>query len=293
MKQYNSSLKEWWNFCQTKRYTVFEASANNVLEFLTDKFEAGASYGSLNTARAAISVILTRAVTNNDIISRFFRGLFRLRPTKPRYAITWDVDIVLDVLEKIPLENLNLQDLSERTVTILALATAHRLQTLALININNITRRNTRIEIKIPDLIKTSKPGTLQPLLVLPFFNERPNLCAARTLLKYIEVTKTLRGDKEKLFIGIKKPHQEISSQTIARWIKGTLKKCGINTDQFTAYSTRHASTSAAFQRGVDINTIRKTAGWSEQSNVFANFYNRPITSNQEVFNRAILNKRK
>lgn len=55
----------------------------------------------------------------------------------------------------------------------MALSIAHRLQTLALINIDNISKSSSGIMIKIPDLIKTSRPRPFQLDLYLPFFEKR------------------------------------------------------------------------------------------------------------------------
>lgn len=86
-----------------------------------------------------------------------------------------------------------------------------------------------------------------------------------------------------------KKPFGSVSAQTLSRWIKFVLGKSGLDTSIFTAHSTRHASTSAASRKGINVDLIRKTAGWSEASNVFASFYNRPLMSYQS-FAEAILN---
>jgi hypothetical protein len=59
--------------------------------------------------------------------------------------------------------------------------------------------------------------------------------------------------------------------------LKKVLKESGIDTNQFKGHSTRHASTSAAFRAGLNIESIRNAAGWSRNSNVFAKFYNKPI----------------
>ena len=72
--------------------------------------------------------------------------------------------------------------------------------------------------------------------------------------------------------------------------MKETLKKSGIDTNVFTAHSTRHASTSAANRNGIDINTIRKTAGWTDNSLTFVKFYNLPLSSNEYDFANAIYN---
>lgn len=119
-----------------KGYDVFTSNSKEVLEFFTVSFEAGASYGTLNSARAALGLVLSKDVTSEGIISQFFKGVFRLKPLKPRYSTTWNVDIVLNYLEKqFPLELLSLKQLSEKCLMLLALSTAHRMQTFSLIKI--------------------------------------------------------------------------------------------------------------------------------------------------------------
>ncbi|KAJ8914059.1 hypothetical protein NQ315_017580 [Exocentrus adspersus] len=90
------------------------------------------------------------------IIDLFARA-FRLRPTAPKYKETQNTDTVLNYLEKLPsLETLTLKALSKKLVTLLALITAHRAQTLSLTKIENISISDADISIKVPDLIKTS-----------------------------------------------------------------------------------------------------------------------------------------
>ncbi|KYN15933.1 hypothetical protein ALC57_11826, partial [Trachymyrmex cornetzi] len=52
--------------------------------------------------------------------------------------------------------------------------------------------------------------------------------------------------------------------------------ECGVS-DTFSAHSTRHASTSLAAHKGVSVNLIKRAAGWSGESRVFADFYNKVI----------------
>lgn len=58
--------------------------------------------------------------------------------------------------------------------------------------------------------------------------------------------------------------------------------------DHYTPHSTRHAATSTALAKGVDLNIIKSTAGWSKESEVFARFYNRPIESKSSNFAAAV-----
>lgn len=110
-----------------------------------------------------------------------------LRPSKPKYDRTWDVNIAFrKIKEWFPLNELSLETLTERLVLLLALGTAHRVQTLASIKIANIKHNSEGYEIEIPDRIKTSRPGTYQPLLIVPKFTENPKLCIASTMEAYI-----------------------------------------------------------------------------------------------------------
>lgn len=136
-----------------------------------ERYKSGANYGTLNATRSAIALISSHNIHKNGLISRFLKGTFKKRPTKPRYTTTWDTAPVLTFLENLHLlKKLKLKEATEKVATLLALATAHRLQTLALISIDNISISDSEISIKIPDLIKTSKPGSFQPELILPFF---------------------------------------------------------------------------------------------------------------------------
>ena len=244
----------------------------------------------MNTYRSAVSLLSTEKIGEDLLISRFFKGISKLRTPKPKYAFTWNVSIVLNYLRSLyPLCNLNLSHLTYKTVMLIALCTAHRTQTLANIRISNIKSTNTGLEIRIPELIKTSGCNRFQPLLLLPKYSQDQRLCVASTVIHYINVTKDLRLD-DTLFIAIVKPHKAVGAQTISRWIKIILDESGIDTSIFTAHSTRHASTSCAATKGVDLNVIRSTAGWTGASEVFGRFYNRPILPQNSDFAASILN---
>lgn len=293
MKQYDSCLKKWYNFCFSKNIDIFGASINDAILFLTTLFDSGAQYGTLNSCRSALAFIMIEKVSENEAVKRFFKGVFRLRPPLPKYNTTWDTSKVLNILSSwYPNDSLGLDKLSRKLVTLLSLVTAHRMQTLAKININNIQIQADKITIKIPDIIKTSKIGTVQPNLILPFFREKPDICPVLTLLAYLDLTSSLRGNVDSLFIGVRKPHKLVSAQTLSRWVKTTLGECGIDISIFTAHSTRHAATSKAHKLGINLETVRKTAGWSGSSQVFMKFYNRnvPITEEDDLFARSILN---
>ncbi|XP_058799080.1 uncharacterized protein LOC131668714 [Phymastichus coffea] len=282
MKQYNSALEYWWKFCKESALDPFNAGDKEIVNCLTRKFNEGAAYGTLNSLRSAIALINQENNSDSPLLNRFFRGVFRTRPTAPKYCCTWDVEVVLNMLETWnPLSALSLQNLTFKLVLLLALGSAFRVQSIALIKIKNIRFLSNGVEIRISDLIKTSRPGSKDPIVFFPYFPHRETLCIARTLIFYIEKTRDLRGNTDELFISFIKPFKKVTSQTISRWIRTVMRQAGID-EFFTAHSTRHASTSRALREGLDIGTIRNAASWSENSKVFARFYNRPIVKSTD-----------
>lgn len=122
-------------------------------------------------------------------------------------------------------------------------------------------------------------PNPIQPLLILPKFAQDQKLCVVETLEEYIEVTRTLRQQNKQRLLITRKPFGPTSPETRSRWLRTTLAKCNIG-ENFSGHSTRHAATSAALKKGVDLSMIRKTACWSKNSQTFAKHYNsRPIES--------------
>lgn len=294
-KQYDVYLRRWFDFCNENSIDLYNASIPQVIYFLNYLYEEGAQYGTLNSCRSAIALLLGNNLGEDDRVKRFFKGIFRLRPPLPKYAITWDTSIVINYISKFyPNTTLDLDKITKKLVTLLALLTAHRVQTLSKINIKNIEMFPTKVNIKIPDFLKTTRKGSLQPILVLPFFEERPEICPGKTLLAYLEKSRPLRGHIDSLFISVRKPYKAVGSQTLSRWIKDTLRDSGIDVNIFSAHSTRHAATSAAHGLGVNLDQIRRTAGWSGSSDTFYRFYNRTISyvnADEDVsFARAVVN---
>lgn len=278
IKQYNITFKLWWSFCNNKGIPFYQGDVSHVISFFQELLESTTNiYGSFNSHRAALSLILPGNIGSDTHLHRFLKGIARIRPPRPKYDHIWDPQQVLSYFENIS-DQENLKFLSEKLVTLLTLATGHRLQTISLIKCSNIKISQSAVTIFIPDIIKTSGPNKKQPCLELPFFEKKPKLCVASLIIKYLEVTRSTRSSEcDWLFLTYNKPHGPASKQTLSRWVKNSLKTAGVDVSIFTAHSTRHASTSAALRKGLSVDTIRKTAGWSENSSVFAVFYNRPL----------------
>lgn len=87
-----------------------------------------------------------------------------------------------------PSTDLTVLQLSRKLIALLALSTGHRMQPFTKITIDNIQSTSTKIDIFIPDRLKTSNRSNFQPVLTLTFFSEQI-ICPAHTLQIYINKT--------------------------------------------------------------------------------------------------------
>lgn len=293
LKQYEKPLRLWWEYYSNEGLCpLTDITATRVTNFLTMPQLKELSYSSLNIYRSAISLLSLNDLGKDQGLSRFFKGLSVKKPRAAKYGHIWDPEPVIEFIGKLyPNESLSLERLTKKLITLLAISTAQRVQTLSKIFIQNIKKANSTYQIEIPDRIKTTGLNRPQPLLNIERFTEQPQSCVAKTLEAYLERTSKIRGSTKNLFITIKKPHHEAKPETLSRWICDILKESGIDVSIFKAHSTRHASTSAAARNGVNLETIRKAAVWSEKSSIFARFYNRPLMGS-ESFSSAVIKKK-
>jgi len=297
--RYQSTLAKFREFCIKRKTSPFRPDISIVLSFLTELYESGLSYSSINAAKSALSTCLGKVedtqIGEHPLVVRLMKGVAKSRPPSAKYSTTWDVDFVLERYRKWEeCESLDLYTLSIKLASMLALISGHRVQTLAAITIDNIKTENNVVKIYVSELLKTSRPGSFQPCIHIPKYHIEPKLCVASTLMHYISRTRTLRSTCKQLFLSTREPHKAVTSQTISKWLVKVLELSDIDISMYKGHSFRHASTSRAFSSGVKIQTIFDSASWSENSNVFFKYYNRPTTKcNPVTFGSSVLSYNK
>ena len=262
-------------FCSERGFDPISPSVNNVLEFLLQLYKKCLSYSSINTHRSALSCFITIDncdVGQHPVVCRFMKGIYQLRPTQSRYRYIWHVDVVLDYLRSLSdNKSLSLKMLSLKTVTLCALISSQRVQSLHDLCISNMKKFDDCVVFALGK-IKQSRPSCKSMFIELKPFPNDINICVVHALEEYLERTESIREGCDKLFLSYLKPHKEASKSTIARWIKTLLGLAGIDTTVFSAHSTRAASASAMKACGVPIGQILQTAGWSSEK-TFAKHY--------------------
>jgi hypothetical protein len=185
-------------------------------------------------------------------------------------------------------KELCLKLLTFKLVALLALVSASRAQTLAALDLDHMQVAGDTVTFQIYDLLKGSKPGRPIQEITLQKYCDR-KLCVVDTLLEYLERTKIDRRSR-KLLVSFK-TFKNVTTSSIARWLKTVLVLSGIDGSVFKAHSYRGASTSAAYYNGVSLATILKTANWASAT-TFKKFYYRQVADTSTNFANQVLGQR-
>ncbi|XP_025161668.1 uncharacterized protein LOC112590135 isoform X2 [Harpegnathos saltator] len=273
IKQYTRPLCFWWHFCRRSKIHLHSLTFSQALEFLAQEALNVSSYSSLSNMRSAISLISHNEIGNHSMVKRFCKNIAAPRS---RYDFIWDPAPVLIKLSTIySYDSPFLSVITKKLVILLA---------ISQISIDD------KLILRFSDRIKASASGRSHSFFFFSRFEDHENLCVFRLVQYYLERTRFLRpAGCDTFFISPKKPLKAVTAQTIGHWIRQSLEDCGINNNIISAHSTRHSSTSRAAQKGVFLDLIKRAAGWTGQSRVFANVYNRSIISIEDFSNAALL----
>ena len=258
------------------------------MDFLAEEYKKGLSYSALNTARSALSsfILLKHepgfAFGKHPLVIRFIKAVHNLRPPVCRYTDTWDVDIVLSYIRRMdPVRYLSLKDLTLKLVMLLGILSIARAQGLRYLSLDNMKVSNSGFTFHINDLLKHYRPGYNPKPMVFKAYPINRKLCVCTVLREYIRRTKHIRNSKY-LLISYIKPHNQVTSATISRWLRTLMARAGIDTNTFKAHSVRSAASSKAMMINVPLKTILTSAGWSSDS-TFKKYYYKTVKPQRDM----------
>lgn len=122
-------------------------------------------------------------------------------------------------------------------------------------------------------LLKHNRLGDPLDTIFLQSYNAIPKLCVVRTLKAYLVIVGPHRKQMKQLLLGIGRPFHKVNE--IQQFV-GQYRLCRRRELTCKAHSTPGASASATRSSGVNINMIRKHAGWRCEE-YFAQHYNKQI----------------
>jgi len=207
-------------------------------------------------------------VGSHPLSSRLLKGMFNTHPLAPHYSVLWDVSTVIDYLSTCQTDSLPLLALARRLVTLMALINADRCLDLAALDRDYLWGTPSGVEFTVVPLTMTRTSGPRRTVCY-PAFTGNVEVCPVSTLHAYISKTSSLvelLDHPRPLFITSRRPIRRARPGNLGHWIKDTLKQVGIDTDAFSAHSTRGSSISYAHSQRVPINEILKVANWCLRS---------------------------
>ena len=105
----------------------------------------------------------------------------------------------------------------------------------------------------------------------------------------YLQVTQAWwnKNSQKQPLLSTLAPYQEVKKSTVAGWVKAILGSAGIDTNLFTAHSTRAASTSKAKVKGLSLD-ILKRGNWSNKS-TWQKHYHKFVSNESAQFQKSIV----
>ena len=177
-----------------------------------------------------------------------------------------------------------MKQLTLKTVTLIALTSSNRAQTIHALDINHlkILGNGKGMEFLVPVLLKHSRKGNpAKKVLCVEWDAPELNVC------KYVEsyLWRTFKYRWKAVRLGKEKPTQfflshrngkPVKRASISRWIREVLSLSGIDVNTFKAGSSRSASSSAEARCGASPQQIVKHGDWSNLG-TYQRFYNREL----------------
>ena len=276
-EQYGSCWKRWINYCGREGISEYSPSLAEVMNYLASLFSEGLQYRTVNTHRSALSSTLKPIegykVGQHPIICRLMKGVFNKRPPIQTIVGTWSVDKVLRLLQSWEVnEQLDLKHLTFKTVMLIALASAKRCSSLALLSVKKgyCCLSESKAKFQPVGLEKQSREQHIAPPLELEAFEDKkcdPVACVR----EYISRTESIRAS-DQLFVSITLPHKAVSKVTIAAWLSKVIELSG---QQGSGGSVRSAASSRAITQGASLEAVLEAGDWARQA-TFKRFYYKP-----------------
>ena len=115
---------------------------------LTSMYGRSLQYTTIAAAKSVLAGVLhiprVTSISSHPLIIQLLKGIFHVRPPKPRYEFIWDPNHVLKFLTTLHPAVMPLKLLTLKTVILLTLLSGHRVSTLHQFRLSQLQRNPTR-----------------------------------------------------------------------------------------------------------------------------------------------------
>ncbi|CAC5397867.1 unnamed protein product [Mytilus coruscus] len=148
-KDFSSKFEKFNSWCGERQIDPYSANFNQVADFLAYLFLSGLQYRTIAGYRSMLSAVLPPVqnfpVAKQPYIVRIIKGVFNSRPPKVKILPEWNLELLLQALEKKPFEPMQEVDLKHvtlKTVFLVAITTFSRCSDLQSLGIDDKSMRD-------------------------------------------------------------------------------------------------------------------------------------------------------
>ena len=204
----------------------------------------------------------------------------------------WSVESLINYIKtkwKIN-ENLSKKYLTYKLLILMVLTSVSRASAMLCLDVRTVVKSEDPYIFTFHKLHKSWRKGKAPPKLYFYKYPKDQELCVVSALNEYLMRTEIWRtnGDKFQLLLSYIKPHMEVHSSTVSRWIIKILRETGVDVDFFKGYSAHSSSTSKACLSGISVDDILSRGSWSNES-TWQSFYHKQVRSKEQLFQEGVL----
>jgi site-specific recombinase XerD len=258
-----------------------------ILDFLQEPVDLRQSYSSVKLRLAAVRNYLDRsplaAVVQSKQLDDFLKGAQNLAPIPERSMYIWDAERLISCISHRPLPD-ELLDLAREALILLLLATGIRVDDAYKLGLQ-MTAEPAVLHLRFLEKRKLDSSGRKSMNLDLArLHSSKPDptvarLCPVEALHRYLRRATEVRIQDDP-FLFISKKGIRAEKATLRRWVLDVFGWANIKAPPG---SVRSATTSQAVWRGISIDQVLKSAGWTKEC-TFSTYYRRPIREKPTPF---------
>ena len=187
--KYGYAVKKFSAFCSKFGVSTSACPPSIVVKYIRHMHDSGASYQTINLHKSAISKhhggCEGKTMGMHPLVRQAMKAAFRLNPPLPKYQHTFDIEILLKYVKKLPPnECLPFKMLSYKTLLLTIYSTLSRVSSIARLG-PHITENRDHVVLHLLHLEKQSRPGHVRGYIPIEKFSEDPSLCPVAAIIEY------------------------------------------------------------------------------------------------------------
>ena len=232
---------KWHRWHVQGQIDPFCASVTDVINFLAETFQEGLEYSTMSVYRSVLSVYHPEIVGQQPAVRELMCRIFQMRPPQPKYAHTWDVDLVLRYIRELgDNDGLRLKELTLKLAMMLALKSSGKAQKLSCLDPELMADKGPGLVFEVAKLTKCCHTGKLRRKPKFSQFLEDAKIDVVGCVRDYLQVTQeactTPERQRQQLF-SYTKPHDPGVPCPGSRWLREMMSRASIDTSKLKCWA--------------------------------------------------------